>query len=90
MASDIAIAAQEILKTRATLNQLYTQHCKQELSKVEAVMDRDTWFSGLRRGRGGWRTGAEGSGDWMLKINSLVLKLMLLPWDLTLFQVHRS
>jgi len=45
MASDIAIAAEEILKTRSSLNKLYVHHCQQELAQVEAVMDRDTWFS---------------------------------------------
>lgn len=44
MASDIAIAAQEILKTRATLNALYVHHTGKDLQSVEKVMDRDTWF----------------------------------------------
>jgi ATP-dependent Clp protease, protease subunit len=44
MASDIAIAAEEILKTRERLNQLYSEHTGSALSKVERVMDRDTWF----------------------------------------------
>ena len=44
MASDIEIAAQEILKTRAKLNALYVEHTGQALGDVERVMDRDTWF----------------------------------------------
>jgi len=43
MASDIAIAAEEILKARAKLNSLYVHHTGQELASVEKVMDRDTW-----------------------------------------------
>eukprot|EP00613_Pedinella_sp_CCMP2098_P006176 CAMPEP_0171611384 /NCGR_PEP_ID=MMETSP0990-20121206/10601_1 /TAXON_ID=483369 /ORGANISM="non described non described, Strain CCMP2098" /LENGTH=133 /DNA_ID=CAMNT_0012174951 /DNA_START=341 /DNA_END=742 /DNA_ORIENTATION=+ len=45
MASDIAIAAEEILKTRAVLNGLYVHHTGKPLADVEKVMDRDTWFS---------------------------------------------
>lgn len=44
MASDIAIQATEILKTRARLNQLYVHHTGQPLDAVEKTMDRDTWF----------------------------------------------
>ena len=44
MASDIAIQAQEILRTRANLNQLYVRHTKQTLEKIERVMDRDTFM----------------------------------------------
>jgi len=44
MASDIAIAAEEILKTRSKLNGLYVEHTGKPLSEVERVMDRDTWF----------------------------------------------
>lgn len=40
MASDIAIVAQEILKTRERLNALYVQHTKQPLDRIEKVMDR--------------------------------------------------
>jgi len=45
MASDIAIAAEEILKTRAQLNGLYVRHTGQPLSDIARVMDRDSWFS---------------------------------------------
>jgi len=45
MASDIQIVADEILKTKAKLNNMYVDHCGQPLSEVERVMDRDTWFS---------------------------------------------
>lgn len=44
MASDIAIQAQEILRTRANLNQLYMYHTKQPLDCIERVMDRDTFM----------------------------------------------
>jgi len=44
MASDIAIQAQEILRTRANLNQLYMYHTKQPLDSIERVMDRDTFM----------------------------------------------
>jgi ATP-dependent Clp protease, protease subunit len=34
MASDIAIVAEEILRTRATLNELYMHHTGQEVHRV--------------------------------------------------------
>jgi ATP-dependent Clp protease protease subunit len=45
MASDIAIQAEEILRTRSRLNALYVHHTGQELNEVERVMDRDTFMS---------------------------------------------
>ena len=44
MASDIEIAAREILRTRARLNALYVHHTGQALAEVERVMDRDTFM----------------------------------------------
>jgi ATP-dependent Clp protease, protease subunit len=44
MASDIEIAAQEILRTRARLNQLFVDHTGQSLAEIERVMDRDTFL----------------------------------------------
>jgi ATP-dependent Clp protease protease subunit len=44
MASDIEIAAKEILRTRANLNQLYCHHTGQPLEAIERVMDRDTFM----------------------------------------------
>lgn len=41
MAADIEIQANEILRTRARLNQLYVHHTKQTLEVIERVMDRD-------------------------------------------------
>ena len=41
MASDIDIQAKEILRTRANLNQLYVNHTKQSLERIENVMERD-------------------------------------------------
>jgi ATP-dependent Clp protease protease subunit len=44
MAADIAIQAEEILRTRARLNQLYVHHTGQPLKEIERVMDRDTFM----------------------------------------------
>lgn len=44
MASDIEIAAKEILRTRSRLNQLYAEHTGQNITKIERVMDRDTFM----------------------------------------------
>jgi ATP-dependent Clp protease, protease subunit len=41
MAADIEIQANEILRTRARLNQLYVHHTQQTLEVIERVMDRD-------------------------------------------------
>jgi len=45
MASDIAIQAEEILRTRSNLNRIYVQHTGQSLEEIERVMDRDTFMS---------------------------------------------
>ena len=42
---DIAIHAQEILKTRKSLNNLYHQHTGQSLEVIEKVMERDYFMS---------------------------------------------
>jgi len=44
MASDIAIQAEEILRTRSNLNKLYVHHTGQALADIERVMDRDTFM----------------------------------------------
>jgi ATP-dependent Clp protease protease subunit len=44
MASDIAIQAREILRTRERLNNLYVHHTGQPLDEIERVMDRDTFM----------------------------------------------
>ncbi|OQR97100.1 ATP-dependent Clp protease proteolytic subunit [Achlya hypogyna] len=44
MASDIAIQAEEILKTRARLNALYALHTKQAVGVIEQAMDRDKFM----------------------------------------------
>ena len=44
MASDIAIQAEEILRTRARLNELYVTHTERPLAEFEKVMDRDTFM----------------------------------------------
>jgi len=43
-AKDIRIAAQEILKTRAHLNELIAQETGQPIEKVNADSDRDYWL----------------------------------------------
>lgn len=45
MASDIAIQAEEILRTRSNLNRMYMYHTGQPLEEIERVMDRDTFMS---------------------------------------------
>lgn len=44
-ASDIEIQAQEILKLRARLNDIYVQHTGQPLDVIEAAMERDKFMS---------------------------------------------
>ena len=44
-ATDIEIQAQEILKLRARLNEIYVQHTGQKLAKVEAAVERDNFMS---------------------------------------------
>ncbi|MFZ4408766.1 MAG: ATP-dependent Clp protease proteolytic subunit [Paracraurococcus sp.] len=44
-ASDIAIQAREILKTRERLNQIYVHHTGQPLAEIEAKMERDTYMT---------------------------------------------
>jgi ATP-dependent Clp protease protease subunit len=44
-ASDIAIQAREILKTRERLNNIYVHHTGQPLAEIEAKMERDTYMT---------------------------------------------
>ncbi|KAJ2849124.1 hypothetical protein IWW36_002864 [Coemansia brasiliensis] len=44
-ASDIAIHAREILKTRERLNRIYTKHTGQPLDVVERAMERDNFMT---------------------------------------------
>ncbi len=44
-ASDIQIAAEHILRTKAKLNRILAENCGQEISKVERDTDRDNWLS---------------------------------------------
>ena len=46
-ASDIAIQAREILKTRERLNQIYVHHTGQPLAEIGAKMERDTYMTAL-------------------------------------------
>lgn len=45
MASDIEIAANEILKLRKRLNEIYVKHTGQKLDVIEKAMDRDHFMS---------------------------------------------
>lgn len=44
-ASDLAIHAEEILKTRRNLNRIYSEHTGQDVEEIERVMERDTFFT---------------------------------------------
>ncbi len=44
-ASDIKIAAEHILRTKAKLNRILAENCGQDISKVEKDTDRDNWLS---------------------------------------------
>eukprot|EP00249_Psilotum_nudum_P009072 c21690_g1_i1 orf=489-1214(-) len=44
-ATDIAIHAEEILKTRSRLNQLYVKHTGQTYEKIEQSLERDRFLS---------------------------------------------
>ncbi len=44
-ASDIEIQAQEILRLRQRLNEIYVHHTGQKLADVEKAMDRDNFMS---------------------------------------------
>jgi len=44
-ATDIAIQAREILKTRERLNKIYVHHTGQPLEEIEKNMERDTYLS---------------------------------------------
>ncbi|WP_310474776.1 ATP-dependent Clp endopeptidase proteolytic subunit ClpP [Sandarakinorhabdus sp.] len=45
MASDIEIQAREILRMRASLNELYAKHTGKDIGFIEAAMDRDKFMS---------------------------------------------
>ncbi|MGE0174410.1 MAG: ATP-dependent Clp protease proteolytic subunit [Oligoflexales bacterium] len=44
-ASDLEITAKEILKTRARINRLLAEECKQPIEKVEEDATRDYWMT---------------------------------------------
>ncbi len=44
-ATDVAIHAEEILATRARLNEIYAKHTGQKLDAIETAMERDTFMS---------------------------------------------
>mmetsp|Transcript_22891 Transcript_22891/g.90793 ORF Transcript_22891/g.90793 Transcript_22891/m.90793 type:complete len:238 (-) Transcript_22891:1103-1816(-) len=44
-ASDLAIHAEEILRTRRTLNDIYVHHTSKDLAEIERVTERDTFFT---------------------------------------------
>jgi ATP-dependent Clp protease protease subunit len=44
-ASDIQIAAEHILKTKAKLNRIMAENCGRTVEELEAATDRDNWLS---------------------------------------------
>lgn len=44
-ATDIAIQAEEILKVRKRLNEIYSKHTGQPIAKIEQMMERDMFMS---------------------------------------------
>jgi len=44
-ATDIAIQAREILKTRERLNKIYVHHTGRPLEEIERAMERDTYLT---------------------------------------------
>ena len=44
MASDIEIQAKEILRIRASMNQLYAKYTGKSIEEIEKAMDRDTFL----------------------------------------------
>ena len=46
-ATDIAIHAQEILKTKHILNELYVKHTGQKLQRIEEAMERDNFMDAM-------------------------------------------
>jgi ATP-dependent Clp protease protease subunit len=45
-ASDIERHAEDILKTKRRLNEIYAKHTGQPIERVHADMDRDRYFTG--------------------------------------------
>lgn len=46
-ATDIAIQAKEILRIRASLNELYAKYTGKDITSIEAAMERDNFMSAL-------------------------------------------
>jgi ATP-dependent Clp protease, protease subunit len=44
-ASDIALQAQEILRIRASMNQLYSKYTGKEIAVIEKAMERDNFMT---------------------------------------------
>lgn len=44
-ATDIAIQAEEMLKTKKMLNQIYSNHCNKDIQSVENALERDNFMS---------------------------------------------
>ena len=44
MASDIEIQAKEILRIRASMNELYAKYTGKKIAEIEKAMDRDTFL----------------------------------------------
>lgn len=47
MASDIEIQAEDIIKTKKLLNQIYVKHTGQSLETIEKTLDRDRYMSAI-------------------------------------------
>lgn len=47
MASDIEIQAEDIIKTKRLLNQIYVKHTGQSLETIEKTLDRDRYMSAM-------------------------------------------
>ena len=46
-ATDIAIQAQEILRIRASMNQLYSNYTGKDLDTIEKAMERDNFMTAI-------------------------------------------
>ena len=43
--TDIEIQTNEIIKIKKRLNEIYSKHCRKDLKSIEAIMERDKYFS---------------------------------------------
>jgi len=57
-ATDIEIAAREIIKTREQLNRIYAERTGQPVERIAADMERDRWMNPAEAAKEGIKTGA--------------------------------